>query len=190
MFQRQQLLGLSQEETGLFVDQSDGEPRDQGLVETIHSRTEGNPFFITEVVRLLAERQQRSGDDANQSTKFSIPEGVRDVIGQRLNRLPDDCTQALTIASVIGREFDFRLLKTLCDDISEDRLLEALDQALAARVIEEQPGPAGLHQFSHALIQQTLAEELSTTRRARLHSRIGEALEEMYGAAAERHAGE
>ena len=166
-----------------------GEAPAQGLVETIHSRTEGNPFFITEVVRLLAERQELAGDDAALSTEFTIPEGVRDVIGQRLNRLPDDCIQALTTASVIGREFDFRLLNTLSDGISEDLILEALDQALDAGVIEELPGTAGLHRFSHALIQQTLAEELSATRRARLHARIGEALEEMYGADTERHAG-
>ncbi len=180
VFQRQQLLGLSQEETGRFIDGTDGETHAQGLVETIHSRTEGNPFFISEVVRLLAERQELA-DDAAHSTEFSIPEGVRDVIGQRLNRLPDDCIRALTIASVIGREFDFRLLNTLSDGISEDLILEALDQALAARVIEETPGTPGLHRFSHALIQQTLAEELSATRRARPHARIGGALEEMYG---------
>ena len=190
VFHREQLLGLSQEETSRFIDVSSGQSPAPDLVETIHSRTEGNPFFITEVVRLLAERQEPSGDDAANPTAFSIPEGVRDVIGQRLNRLTDECIQALTIASVIGREFDFRLLSALSDGISEDSLLEALDQALAARVIEESPGTTGLHRFGHALIQQTLAEELSTTRRARLHARIGEALEGLYGSGAEGHAGE
>jgi DNA-binding CsgD family transcriptional regulator len=190
MFHREHLQGLTQEDTGHFIGRSDGELPPEGLVETIYSRTEGNPFFVIEVVRLMTERQELSGEDAAVSSEFMIPEGVRDVIGQRLNRLPSDCNQLLSIASVIGREFAFGLLSRLSTEISEDRLLEALDQALAARVIEELPGTTGLHQFSHALIQQTLAEELSATRRARLHSRIGEALVQMYGVEAEKHAGE
>ncbi|MBQ12675.1 MAG: hypothetical protein CMJ45_14140, partial [Planctomyces sp.] len=190
VFQREQLRGLSQEETSRFIDGDAGETRARGLVETIHARTEGNPFFVIEVVRLLRERQDTVVEDPSVSPEFSIPEGVREVIGQRLNRLPSDCTQVLTIASVIGREFDFRLLSRLSDGISEDGLLEVLDLALGARIIDELPDTAGLHRFSHALIQQTLFEELSATRRARLHARIGDALEESYGVEAEKHAGE
>jgi DNA-binding CsgD family transcriptional regulator/tetratricopeptide (TPR) repeat protein len=188
VFHREQLRGLSQEETSRFIDGDTGASRVQGLVESIHARTEGNPFFVIEVVRLMSDRQNTAVEDTAVSTEFSIPEGVRDVIGQRLNRLPIDCFQVLTTASVIGREFDFRLLNRLSDGISEDRLLEVLELSLGARIIEELPDTAGLHRFSHALIQQTLFEELSTTRRARLHARIGDALEEMYGSEAEKHA--
>jgi tetratricopeptide (TPR) repeat protein len=96
----------------------------------------------------------------------------------------------LTIASVIGREFELRQLAPLIEDVSEDRMLEVLEEALAARVVEELPSTVGRYQFTHALIQETLAEELSTTRRVRLHARIAEALEELYGADAESHAAE
>jgi tetratricopeptide (TPR) repeat protein len=119
-----------------------------------------------------------------------IPEGVREVIGRRLNRLSQRCNQTLTIASVIGREFTLEQLKSLIEDMTEDRLLEVLEVALAARVIEELPRAVGRYQFTHALIQETLLEELTTTRRVRLHARIAAALEELYGANAEAHAAE
>ncbi|MCH7573305.1 MAG: hypothetical protein IH891_10355, partial [Planctomycetes bacterium] len=70
----------------------------------------------------------------------------------------------------------------------EDRLLEVLEEALAARVIEELPQAVGRYQFSHALIQETLTGELSLTRRVRMYARIAEALEELYGEDADDHA--
>ena len=96
----------------------------------------------------------------------------------------------LTTASVVGREFDLRLMTKLMDGLSEDQLLDALDEALAARKIEEIPGTPGRYQFSHGLLQQTLLEELSVSRRVRLHARIGAGLEELYGAEADLHASE
>ncbi|MCZ6866989.1 MAG: hypothetical protein O7E55_06635, partial [Chloroflexi bacterium] len=119
-----------------------------------------------------------------------IPEGVREVIGRRLNRLSQRCNDSLTIASVIGREFELRQLTPLVEDISEDRLLEVLEEALSARVIEELPQAVGRYQFTHALIQETLTEELTLTRRVRLHARIAETLEELYGVNADAHAAE
>ena len=96
----------------------------------------------------------------------------------------------LTTASILGREFTLEQLKPLSEDTSEDRLFEILEEALAARVIEELPQTVGRYQFAHALIQETLAGELTTTRKVRLHARIGEALELLYGGNAEAHAAE
>ena len=111
------------------------------------------------------------------------------MIGRRLNRLSEECNQVLTTASVIGREFDFRLLAAL-SEVTENQLLEVIDEALEARVLEELDRGEERYQFSHALIQQTLYEELSTSRRVRLHARIGESLEEMYGRDVEAYAAE
>ena len=119
-----------------------------------------------------------------------MPEGVRDVIGQRLRRLSEQCNQALTTASVVGREFDFRMLGIVLQDISEPDLLGLIDEALEAHLIEEAPGQGDLYQFTHALVQQTLSENLSTSRKVRLHARIGEVLETMYGDSSENHAAE
>ena len=129
-------------------------------------------------------------DDAGEPWTIRIPEGVREVIGRRLNRLSQRCNDTLTIASIIGREFGLAQLKLLVDDMSEDCLLDVMDEALGSRVVEELPRSVGRYQFSHAQIQQTLAEELSTTRRVRLNASVGSALEELYGDQAESHAAE
>ena len=119
-----------------------------------------------------------------------IPEGVREVIGQRLNGLSRACNRILTIASVIGKEFTLDELNNLIDDLAEDSILEALEEALLGGVVEELHHTAGRYQFTHGLIRETLAEELSTTRRVRLHAPIAQALETLYGAEADAHAAE
>jgi DNA-binding CsgD family transcriptional regulator/tetratricopeptide (TPR) repeat protein len=90
------------------------------------------------------------------------------------------------VASVIGREFDFRLLAAVGADIAESQLLDALDEALESHVIvgAHRDAPyAGTerYQFSHSLIRQTLYDQLSASRRVRLHARVGEAIEGLYG---------
>ena len=189
LFQRVLLRGLSQQDVGRFIEMAAGVDPPAGLTEAVHTQTEGNPLFVTEVVRLLVqegELTQESG--SRESWTVRIPEGVREVIGRRLNRLSQRCNETLTIASVIGREFGLRQLAPLVEDISEDRLLEVLEEALSARVIEELPQAVGRYQFTHALIQETLSEELTLTRRVRLHARIAETLEELYGDEADAHA--
>ena len=180
LFQRVLLRGLSQQDVGRFIEVVTGIVPPTGLTQAVFTQTEGNPLFVTEVVRLLVQEgelsQERTAD--RDSWTVRIPEGVREVIG-RLNRLSQRCNETLTIASVIGREFELRQLTPLVEDISEDRLLEVLEEALSARVIEELPQAVGRYQFSHALIQETLTEELTLTRRVRLHARIAETLEEL-----------
>jgi len=192
LFQRVLLRGLTQEDVGRFIEMTSGHTAPRGLIEAVHTQTEGNPLFVTEVVRLLVQEGELGAEQAldTDSWTIRIPEGVREVIGRRLNRLSQRCNEALTLASIIGREFTSAQLTLLVEDVTEDRLFEVLEEALAARVIEELPQSVGRYQFTHALIQETLAEELSTTRRVRLHARIAEALEELYGADAESHAAE
>ncbi len=180
LFHRILLRGLDQHEVGRVLEVTGGLKRSTELITQVHQQTEGNPLFVGEVGRLLAQEGIPATGDVGE-WDFRLPEGVREVIGRRLDRLSDECNQLLTVASVVGREFDFRLLKALSADTDESRLLELLDEALEARVIEENAGRGERYQFSHSLIQRTLAEELSTSRRVRLHARIGEALEELYG---------
>jgi tetratricopeptide (TPR) repeat protein len=192
LFERLVLRGLNEQDVGRFVEATCGMSPPAELVSVVYAQTEGNPLFVTEVVRLLVQEGQLTPERLAGSESWSvrIPEGVREVIGRRLDRLSARCNETLTLASVIGREFGFDLLERLDDDLSGDRLLEVLEEALSARVIEELPRALGRYQFTHALIQETLAEELSLTRRVRLHARIAEALEELYGADAEHHAAE
>jgi tetratricopeptide (TPR) repeat protein len=192
LFQRVLLRGLSEDDVGRFIEFVSGIRPPAGLVKAVHQQTEGNPLFMTEVVRLLVQEGELTQERVKDRDSWSvrIPEGVREVIGRRLNRLSARCNEALTIAAMIGREFELRQLRRLVEDTSEDRLLEVLEEALSARLIEELPRVVGRYQFSHALVRQTLEEELSTTRRVRLHARVAEALEESYGGNAEAHASE
>ena len=194
LFQRVLLRGLDQDDVARFIELASGVTPPPGMLEAVHRQTEGNPLFVTEVVRLLVQdgelTQDSGGAEGRDSWSVRIPEGVREVIGRRLDRLSERCNETLTIASVIGREFTLAQLSPLIEDMTEDRLLEVLEEALSARVIEELPRMVGRYQFTHALIQETLSGELTTTRRVRLHARIAEALEELYGDDAESHAAE
>jgi hypothetical protein len=142
--------------------------------------------------RLLVQEGELSTDKVGQGDSWTIriPEGVREVIGRRLNRLSQRCNEALTVASILGREFTLAQLRPLVEEVTEDRLFEILEEALASRVIEELPQSVGSYQFTHALIQETLSSELSLTRKVRLHAQIAQALEDLYGDEAESHAAE
>ena len=191
-YARVDLKGLTQKDVGRFIEVTSGSMPPSGLVEAVYAQTEGNPLFVTEVVRLLVQEGELTPDSvaSRKSWTVTIPEGVREVIGRRLDRLSERCNQTLTVASVIGREFTVDQLRPLTDDLPEERLLDVLEEALSARVIEELPQDIGRYQFTHALIQDTLAGELSITRRVRLHARVAEALEGLYGANAADHAAE
>ena len=185
-FRRIQLAGLTQQEVSQYVEANSGVTLQGGVAQVVHQRTEGNPLFVSEVVRLLSPADMTE----DQAWAETIPEGVRDVIGRRLSRLSEPCLQALRTASVIGRNFDFTLLNALSSDIGEDRLLEAIDEAQAVHLIDELPGAIEHYQFSHALVQETLSQELTASRRVRMHARIGEALENQYVDHPEEHAAE
>ena len=190
IFQRRLLRGLSQDDTDRFLQVATGARLGERTVEAVYTQTEGNPFFMSEIIRLWLEQGDLTQDGITSDGTIRIPEGVREVIGRRLNRLSAGCNEMLTTASVVGREFRFKLLVTLSETLGENELLGALEEALAARVLEEIPDSVDRYQFTHALIQETLANELSAARRVRLHARIGEALEESYGADAANHAAE
>src|SRR4029079_2759370 len=173
-FERIVLRGLNSEDVAGFIEATIGTSPPLALVSAVHSQTEGNPFFVTEVVRLLAQEGALTHERLSDTKSWSIriPEGVREAIGRRLDRLSDQCNEALAVASVVGREFGLDQLQVLLEECSEDRLLQLLEEALSMRVIEEAAGSIDRYQFTHALIQETLADELSLTRRVRLHARI------------------
>ena len=192
LFQRVVLRGLAQEDVARFIEIASGNNAPRGLVEAVHSQTEGNPLFVTEVVRLLVQEGELAAkrEDRNDSWTLRIPEGVREVIGRRLNRLSQHCNETLTVASIVGREFTLAQLRPLVEEVSDDGLLEILEEALASRVIEELPQSVGRYQFTHALIQETLVGTLSINRRVRMHAQIAMALEAIYGDDADARAAE
>lgn len=191
-FQRVPLKGLTEEEVGRLVAAGAGAEQSPEIVRALNDRSEGNPFFVQEFVNLLRWGNQPSRSATRQSTEWwnQIPEGVREVIGHRLDGLSEECNRVLAVAAVIGRAFSFDLLRRLFKDMDEDQIVNVLEEALAMRIIEEITGGLGHYQFTHALIGQTLVDELHTTRRVRIHAQIGQVLEDLYGSDAERNAGE
>ena len=111
---------------------------------------------------------------------MALPDSVREVIGARVGRLGPDAERVLSLAAVIGRDFDLDLLAR-ATETSEDDLLDILDAATAAALVRELADTPGRYNFAHALIQHTLYEDLGPTRRARAHRRVAEALEDLCG---------
>ena len=136
LFQRVQLRGMTLEEVGRFIEITADTNVSPEIVDAVHSRTEGNPLFVSEVVRLL----KQEGFEEAQSWDVRIPEGIRDAIGRRLSRLSEQCNQVLTTASVVGREFSLQQLGRLTDNLSEDDILVILEESAEAYVTEEVEG--------------------------------------------------
>ena len=152
-----------------------GRPLPERLVETIYQRTNGNPFFTREVVHLLARGEQP--EDSRQWAT-AVPVGVREAITLRLAQLSDQARQVLTAAAVIGSEFGFDVLAGV-NSTSEDDLLQYLEEAVTLGVIAEDKDAPDSFRFTHVLTQQTLYEGLIGARRARMHARVGEVLEQL-----------
>ena len=165
-----------------------GHPLDDaglGLAQAVNRETDGNPFFVGEVLRHLSDTGAIYRDPSGRWVaegsveKMALPDSVREVIGGRVVRLGKDAERLLSVAAVIGRDFDLDLLGR-STKIAEDELLDVLDAAAAVALVREVPD-TGRYSFAHALIQHTLYEDLGPNRRARVHKQIAEALEDMCG---------
>ncbi len=168
--------GLSELDTAELVQVWTGEAPSHAFAHALHSETEGNPLFIEEIVRHLAEAGVRASEaGARELQRFGLPENVKQVIARRLGRLSAQATEWLRVAAVIGRDFDATLHERVVA-LGEDEYLNALDEALSSGLVVE-TGSDASYSFSHALIRETLYEGMSAARRARIHRRVGEALE-------------
>ena len=162
------------------------------LVAGIYRETEGNPFFVEEEFQHLHEQGSLLGEDGSwrsdlELEDLDVPEGVRLVIGRRLERVSADSRKVLTFGAVVGRGFSLELLEAI-GDVTGDALLTALEEVEAAYLIMPMPGRVPRWEFSHALIRQTLAAGLSLPRRQRLHLTVADAIERAAGSNAEKHA--
>ncbi|GAA0282520.1 BTAD domain-containing putative transcriptional regulator [Cryptosporangium japonicum] len=148
------------------------------LVRVLHDRTGGNPFYLGELLRLLSSENPGAlnGTEAAQS---AVPAGVREVIDRRVARLPQDTQALLRAAAVGGRDIEVDVLETVLE-LDTERVLMLLEPAVASGLVEELPDGWD-HRFSHALVRDALYVGLSRLQRARLHRRVGEALEAQGG---------
>ncbi len=179
------LRGLGIAEVATFMQRSGAAKPDAALVGAVHRATDGNPFFIDEIVRLLVAE----GITALTAGTLPIPEGVRAVIRRRLGLLPDESRRALAIGALVGAEFAASIVARAQDE-TPAKVAEALERARAAGLIDRVARDETRYRFAHALLRETLADDLKPSDRQRLHGAIAGALEEAYGAAVEAHAAE
>ena len=164
-----------------------------GIANTVHSETDGNPFFVGELLRHLRATGVISEDGRWVATEpidsLALPDSVRVTIVARVARLGDDCGKLLRLAAVIGRDFDFELLAR-ASSMQESALIGILEQAEETALIQELPAGSGRYHFTHALIQHVLYQDLSGARRMAAHREIATALEDLSGTAPGQRIGE
>ncbi len=164
------LAGLDADDVSRYVRESSGVTASPELLDRLYEATEGNPFFVSEIVALMAEE----GTLASAAAETRIPDSIREVLNARLRYLSEAAVEALTTAAVAGRSFGRDLLGRIQSGEATD-LDSALEEGLNAQVIEEGSEP-GRFRFSHALMRDTLLAQLSEARRNALHGEIGSAL--------------
>ncbi len=149
------LARLTDAEAAALLSSLGGDP---GLAQRIQAQSAGNPYFLIEMYRAMPE---------------DIPPVLADLIRARLDRLDDASRQVLQAASVLGREFDFALLRR-ASGRSEEETLGALDTLLGANVLVER---AERYDFAHPLVAAVVQKGMSAARRAFVHRRAAQALQ-------------
>ncbi len=186
--ERLALRGLGDDELLALLETTAGhEMTEDGVAlrDALMAETEGNPFFVGEMLRHLAETQAIYQNDqgrwvASPDLRTSgLPVSIREVVSRRVARLGKDTQRVLSLAAVIGRDFDTDVL-TRVADLDDDAVIDLCDRAVTAAVLTEAE-VAGRYTFAHALIEHTLYDMLSAGRRARAHRRVADALEELCG---------
>jgi hypothetical protein len=174
------LDGLDDAGLGALLADRAGHDAPEAFVRLLSEGTDGNPFFVEEVLAHLVETGAIVHRDGMWTTdlapgEIGLPEGVRDVVGRRLSRLSDQANDLLAVAAIVGREFDLATV-IAAGGVERDAALDVVEVALSRGLVVEVPNLIGRYAFSHALVRQTLEEEVGGPKRARLHWRVGEAL--------------
>jgi tetratricopeptide (TPR) repeat protein len=181
---RIKLSRFNRQETEAMLTALFAEEITPDFLEGIYRETEGNPFFVEEVCKSLVENGQLYHEDGawhrpQQMTDMDIPQSVRIAIQSRVSKFPDEYQETFNLAAILGREFDFDTL-VMASKLDEDTLIDALEAAEGAQLIEEVSGKGGAtFSFTHALISTTLSDSVRTLRRKRLHLRAAQAIESL-----------
>ena len=178
------LGGLSERDVSRLLEGRTGQAALPEVAAVVHARTEGNPLFVAEFVRLI-----RSDPDCDAPERVTtlLPRGVRDAIRLRCGHLSEHCQLVLSTAAAMGRDFDLDILARVAGaeilrSSSALDLLAALDEAIAAGLVSPLSSTPKQYRFSHVLVPDTLYGDLASSKRITLHLWVGRALEELRGA--------
>jgi tetratricopeptide (TPR) repeat protein len=176
--QRVHLTGLSRNAIGEVAQRLCQVSLSDSALKTIYQQTDGNPLFAIELIKVLIDESAGAGISAMPAR---IPAGVHETIGRRLIRLSDACNELLCVAAVHGRQFTAReIAAAMNGDVQ--RVLTGLEPAVKAGIVQSNLDASGSYQFTHALIRETIYEDLSAVDRLRLHSLAGDALVSVHSA--------
>jgi DNA-binding SARP family transcriptional activator len=174
------LRGLSDTATAELVDVASGHPVDARVAAEIQERADGNPFFATELARLVVAERGGAGAAGAVSPGGDVPSSVRDVVRRRIALLPQETIAMLQVAAVIGRDVELDLLTAASGD-AIDTVLDAIEPAVVHRLLAPVPERPATFRFSHALVREVVADDVSALRRARIHRSVADALESTAG---------
>jgi class 3 adenylate cyclase len=183
------LRGLNEAEVARLIEDSAGRAAGRDTVETLHQITEGNPFYLVEILRLLIAAGQIPSSSDVGLTRLEIPDSVRNAIRRRLGLVSEATRKVLGVAAVVGREFDLRVLRGAAR-IEDEPLALALEEAETNGIIARSDQAVTRYQFCHALIPETLYHDMPQAARRGIHLRTGDALAEVHGAHLEPHLAE
>lgn len=164
------LRGLDADAVEQLLTAACGRRLPDDWLDTITDRSDGNPFFATELARLV------SGDEEGPAAPTDVPASVRDVVRRRIAQLPDRTVEVLQAAAVVGRDVELGVLAEAAGR-SVDACLDHLEPAVHGRILAPVPDQPAVFRFSHALVREAIADDVPTLRRARLHQRVADALE-------------
>jgi DNA-binding CsgD family transcriptional regulator/tetratricopeptide (TPR) repeat protein len=170
--ERVHLAGLSQSAIAQVAERLCDVSLSDSAVKLIYQRTDGNPLFAIELIKVLLDESSGSNIGA---TPARIPAGVRETIGRRLDRLSEPCNKLLGVAAVHGRQFT-ALDVAVATDQEVQHVLTVLEPAVQAGIVQTNADAPGGYQFIHGLIRETIYEDLPAVDRLRLHGRAGDAL--------------
>lgn len=158
------------------------------LLDAIYTRTEGNAFFVEEMLKLLMTAGELQSNDGcwelKPPSEWHVPRSLIDTVQRRTTLLTPTAKELLAVAAVIGRRFDFALLQALLD-LSEESLLSLLKELLASQLIVEETSEQ--FAFRHALTREAVYASILRRERRHYHQRIFDTLNRLYAATIDRH---
>ncbi|GEM_PF-1466670 len=161
------------------------------LIDVVFKETEGNPFFVEELLKSLFENKIIEFKEKKIILKakenINLPSSIRDLVLDRIDRLPEEVQELLRIAATIGQEFTLKLLSIITDK-NEGHIQDILDSGMDANIIKEDYSASEeKFSFTHCKMREVLYYSLRESKRERLHLKIAQGLEKLYFNNLEKH---